>query len=198
MRLSRYCEAVSAVFRTFVDTRLKAILDLMSRNNEEGLPREAEPLKRTTLFEKETVLSRVGVAFVSLYFIWPWAYYFSCHYCVDVLRSKFGYIWEHGYYQKYWVLMGWVLSNRLALILCRYIELSKVLKVQLIIFFPLMILCYTTFIFYHTQDVIVSIQCLVMAFAPSVFPAIAVLYPYSSVFRRSLLKNLVRDLPGFS
>lgn len=170
----------------------------MGRNNEEGLPREAELLKRTTFFEKETVLSRVGVAFVSPYFIWPRAYYFSCHYCVEVLRSEFGYTRAQAYYKSCWVLMWWVLSQRLSLILCRHIELSKVLKVQLILFFPLMILCYILFVFCHTHYVICSIQCLVMAFAPSVYPAIAGLYPHSSVFRRSPLKNLVRDLPGFS
>lgn len=167
----------------FVDMKCrltKAIKDA----EESGLEKVAQLLKKTNPIFKEKVHAKTIWAYFSLECTGPLGLFIAYIYMGNVLKTSFGFS-AHQVIQQNLIVMIVTLSRYILLThLSAKIHPLKLIKIQLYIFIPF-ILIYPYFLINHlTVMTILLFQILSECFIPITHPATALIFPYFPIFKR--------------
>lgn len=200
-RLAFWIGTIIALVGTLARTRLRETPDFVDMRKrvrkviaDAG---EGDQLQTEELFNKSNPIwqGRVSPKIVMAYFfiqcLWPVGFYFAYMHCGNILKQTFGYTAEQVIHQNLIVSLVGVGVGLFLILLSSKIHPLKILKVELSLFW-VFILSFPLLMGYaSTPYVLLVIQCLAVALAPSGIPANAIFYSHFPIFRRFTYSSLI-------
>lgn len=127
------------------------------------------------------------VTALSLFLIfcaWPVCFYLTFIHCGEILRNNFGYTVEQVIYQNFFVSIVEMLGILSLVYLCYYVYPLMILKIRMVIFWVLILICPYLLSHARTAFDIFLFQVFILLFIPSLAPARSILFTYFPVLQR--------------
>ncbi|WP_341751555.1 MFS transporter [Candidatus Tisiphia endosymbiont of Piscicola geometra] len=127
------------------------------------------------------------VTALSLFLIfcaWPVCFYLTFIHCGEILRNNFGYTAEQVIYQNFFVSIVEMLGNLSLIYLGYYVYPLMILKIRMVIFWVLILVCLYLLSHARTPFDIFLFQAFIILIIPGLPPAHSILFTYFPVFKR--------------
>ncbi|WP_342267484.1 MFS transporter [Candidatus Tisiphia endosymbiont of Empis tessellata] len=127
------------------------------------------------------------VTALSLFLIfcaWPVCFYLTFIHCGEILRNNFGYTAEQVIYQNFFVSIVEMLGNLSLIYLGYYVYPLMILKIRMVIFWVLILVCLYLLSHARTPFDIFLFQAFIILIIPGLTPAHSILFIYFPVFKR--------------
>lgn len=111
-------------------------------------------------------------------------FYLAFIHCEEILRNNFGYMIEQVIYQNFFVSIVEMLGILSLIYLCYYVYPLMILKIRMVIFWVLILICPYLLSHARTAFDIFLFQVFILLFLPSLAPARSILFTYFAVFQR--------------
>lgn len=145
--------------------------------------------ENTSILEKnpmwtEKVNKVTALSLFLMFCAWPACFYLTFIHCGEILRNNFGYTVEQVIYQNFFVSIVEVLGILSLVYLCYYVYPLMILKIRMVIFWVLILICPYLLSHDRTAFDIFLLQVFILLFLPSLAPARSILFTYFPVFQR--------------
>lgn len=145
--------------------------------------------ENTSILEKNPIWTEKvnKVTALSLFLIhcaWPVCFYLTFIHCGEILRNNFGYTAEQVIYQNFFVSIVEMLGNLSLIYLGYYVYPLMILKIRMVIFWVLILVCLYLLSHARTPFDIFLFQAFIILIIPSLTPAHSILFIYFPVFKR--------------
>ncbi|WP_375332748.1 MULTISPECIES: MFS transporter [unclassified Candidatus Tisiphia] len=145
--------------------------------------------ENTSILEKNPIWTEKvnKVTALSLFLIhcaWPVCFYLTFIHCGEILRNNFGYTAEQVIYQNFFVSIVEMLGNLSLIYLGYYVYPLMILKIRMVIFWVLILVCLYLLSHARTPFDIFLFQAFIILIIPGLTPAHSILFIYFPVFKR--------------
>lgn len=132
----------------------------------------------------EKVNKATTLSLFLIFCAWPVCFYLTFIHCGKILRNNFGYTAEQVIYQNFFVSIVEMLGNLSLIYLGYYVYPLMILKIRMVIFWVLILVCLYLLSHARTPFDIFLFQAFIILIIPGLTPAHSILFTYFPVFKR--------------
>lgn len=197
-RLAFWIGAVVAVIGTVARTTLREtpdFADAKRRVRKIFMDTNKDPKAlKTNVFWQEKVNKKTAFSLFFIHCLWPVGFYFVYIHCGNIMKNDFGFSSEQVINQNLIASIGNLISYVVFTYVSYKIYPLNILKVKLVIFASIMLICPYLLYNISTPFELLLLQLAITLSIPTDFPAASIFYIHFPVFKRFMTVSLMYAL----